>query len=627
MNLVKLIITNFRSVRAAQEFVFPEQPGLYFMAGVNEVEPRLGANAAGKSTVWDALFWCLYDRTPAGLRAGDVNNWGAGKGTEVSLIIEDDGIEYTVTRRWGPISWKLRARDLIGDKGDFDDEFDVDGKDPGNAVATLIRLGPDTFLQSVLMSQDGDMFLDLSGTDQAELFSRVMGLDAWLTRSRAASEAAAHQDGISRRLESEQAELRGMLTAAENEDFAGQADDWEAGRKRRLSALADEYEAAIDKNRELKAARDETAEEETNRRAIYQLTKDAAEGPRKDTGRAIADRSDYASMLAADQRRLEEVEAKLEELKETSTCPTCGLHVRKSEMFEASRKLSAEAAKLTRTVQATQKAAAGANTRAQALESAQERLDKAEQDARWDLDDAIDRAAAARRDLQFSESRLDDMERTAERLGKEVNPFADMVSRSADRVKSLRVSLAAIREDLDASEDRRSRLAYWVTGFKEIRLREISEALNELEIEVNSCCTALGLVDWELRFQVDRETKGGSLKRGFSVLVKSPHNRQAVPWAAWSGGEKQRLRLAGQMGLADLIRSRTGAGFPLEVWDEPTNALTPGGVDDLLESLAARARAEGRQIWLVDHRTHNFGGFAGGAVVTKTAAGSQISRT
>lgn len=627
MNLVKLVITNFRSVRAAQEFIFPEQPGLYFMAGVNEVEPRLGANAAGKSTVWDALFWCLFDRTPSGLRAGDVNNWGAGKGTEVSLIIEDDGVEYTITRRWGPISWKLRARDLIGDKGDFDDVVDVDGKDPGNPVAALIRLSGDTFLQSVLMSQDGDMFLDLSGTDQAELFSRVMGLDAWLVRSRAASDAAAEQDRISRRLESEEAQLRGMLATAEREDFVRQADDWEAGRKRRLSALADEYEQALDKNGELKTARDEAAEEETNRRAVYQLAKDAAEGPRRDMNQARADRSDYNSMLAADQRRLEEVEAKFEELKETSTCPTCGLHVRKSEMIDASRKLSAEAAKLTRIVQAAQKAAAGASTRAQELEAAQERLDRAEQDARGDLDDAIDRYARARRDLQFSETRLDDMERVAQGLTKELNPFDAMASRSQEHVAGLRVSLDSVRDDLDASEDRRSRLAYWVTGFKEIRLREISEALNELEIEVNSCCTALGLVDWELRFQVDRETKGGSLKRGFSVLVKSPHNRQAVPWAAWSGGEKQRLRLAGQMGLADLIRTRTGAGFPLEVWDEPTNALTPGGVDDLLESLAARARTEGRQIWLVDHRTHNFGGFAGGAVITKTAAGSQISQT
>jgi ABC-type multidrug transport system ATPase subunit len=78
------------------------------------------------------------------------------------------------------------------------------------------------------------------------------------------------------------------------------------------------------------------------------------------------------------------------------------------------------------------------------------------------------------------------------------------------------------------------------------------------------------------------------------------------------------------MGLADLIRSRTGAGIPLEVWDEPTAGLSPQGIRDLLECLRERAAREGRCVWLVDHRSHDFGGFAGGAVVRKTQGGTVI---
>jgi len=85
------------------------------------------------------------------------------------------------------------------------------------------------------------------------------------------------------------------------------------------------------------------------------------------------------------------------------------------------------------------------------------------------------------------------------------------------------------------------------------------------------------------------------------------------------------LRLAATMGLADLSRSRTGTPLGLEVWDEPTNGLSPQGIRDLLECLQERAQREQRQIWIVDHRSHEFGGFAGGVVVTKTAAGSRIS--
>jgi DNA repair exonuclease SbcCD ATPase subunit len=137
----------------------------------------------------------------------------------------------------------------------------------------------------------------------------------------------------------------------------------------------------------------------------------------------------------------------------------------------------------------------------------------------------------------------------------------------------------------------------------------------------------LGLIEWELGFQVDRETAKGTLQRGFNVAVLSPHNTKAVPWEAWSGGEGQRLRLAANMGLADLIRSRTGTTLNLEVWDEPTQGLSPRGVADLLESLAQRARNEGRQIWIVDHRSYDFGGFAGTATIVKSQSGSRIRQS
>jgi len=199
-----------------------------------------------------------------------------------------------------------------------------------------------------------------------------------------------------------------------------------------------------------------------------------------------------------------------------------------------------------------------------------------------------------------------------------------MQQRRDTRLAGIQRNLHEAREDLDTSERKRSLYSYWVRGFKEVRLGLIGEALIELEVEANSGVEALGLRGWELRFQVDRENKGGGVQRGFSVGVKSPLSVGIVPWEAWSGGEAQRLRIAAQMGVSDLARSRTGVDIPLEVWDEPTAGLSPGGVDDLLEALRARAIAEGREIWVVDHRTHAFGGFDGGATIIKTPSGSRI---
>lgn len=216
-------------------------------------------------------------------------------------------------------------------------------------------------------------------------------------------------------------------------------------------------------------------------------------------------------------------------------------------------------------------------------------------------------------------------ERETQSLRQDKNPFLMLQQKADQELKQVTSTIEALQNKLDALRASHSRLTYWVKGFKDLRLQLISTALQQLEIEVNSCLTQLGLDEWELRFDVDKETKSGSVQRGFAVKVLSPHNKGLVPWEVWSGGESQRLCLATTMGLSNLIRTNTCATLGLEVWDEPTNFLSSQGVSDLLESLSSRAMIEKRQIWVVDHRSLGFGSFDGiYTVVKETDNGSTI---
>jgi energy-coupling factor transporter ATP-binding protein EcfA2 len=135
---------------------------------------------------------------------------------------------------------------------------------------------------------------------------------------------------------------------------------------------------------------------------------------------------------------------------------------------------------------------------------------------------------------------------------------------------------------------------------------------------------SLGLEDWRISFSMDEETKSGSVKKGFSTFVKSPHNKTKVRWEAWSGGEGQRLRIAGSMGLINLILSRRGYTTNIEIWDEPSNYLSDPGIRNLLETLAMRAQTLDKQIWVVDHRTFEYGGFEKVIKIVKDKKGSHI---
>jgi energy-coupling factor transporter ATP-binding protein EcfA2 len=135
----------------------------------------------------------------------------------------------------------------------------------------------------------------------------------------------------------------------------------------------------------------------------------------------------------------------------------------------------------------------------------------------------------------------------------------------------------------------------------------------------------LGWVGWSVVFAVERETKAGTVARGFNVLVSSPESQEPVPWTSWSGGEMQRLRLAGAMGFGNLVANRRGKSS-LEIWDEPTAHLSAGGIADLLQWFRIRAEAENKTIWLIDHRSLDSGEFAGVFVARKENGSSTISR-
>lgn len=102
---------------------------------------------------------------------------------------------------------------------------------------------------------------------------------------------------------------------------------------------------------------------------------------------------------------------------------------------------------------------------------------------------------------------------------------------------------------------------------------------------------------------------------------------EPVNWNAWSGGESQRLRLAGSLGIADLITSRCPYVPTFEVFDEPSSYLSEAGITSLLDILADRARLMNKQIFLIDHRRLDSTKFDGVISVVKTHDGVEVNTT
>lgn len=619
-----LRIERFGSFVKEQVFNFPHKPGLYLMVGKNEVEPRLGGNAAGKSTIWKALTWLVHGKTPEGLKAGDVCSWDAKDGTTVAFVfMNEKGEPCCCKRTWKPNTWTLE----VCEAGETDlskplTKVDL-AKDPENALLTELRMTFDTWLCTVVMAQGEDYFLDMERGKQASLFGSVMALDEWEVRADRASAAATAEDKRLRELEREASHLNGRLAATNAHGIERMADDWDEKHKHRLQGLKMDHNNLCDRRKRLKNALDQaTRDEERVRDRTASLKRNEALEAEYDLVCAnVRKQEDALLKLDVETKALRNHAAHLEK---STECPLCKRPYDtkdwQQEVKRAERVLSAAVAEAKN----IQHVLDIARSRREVLEAEIDKQEDAGERARMDLHDAEADTRRARNDLLMCDKQLDAIEDVYEDAEREINPFREAIEKAKREARNLRAELARMQEYIDDSEMQHAIKSMWVRGFKEIRLREIAAALAELEVEVNSAVMALGLEDWELRFDVDRETKTKTVQRGFTVSVLGPGTDKPVPWAAWSGGEKQRLRVAGNAGLSDMVRTRTGCAFPLEVWDEPTNGLSPEGKQDLFEYLAERARIEERVIMLVDHQAHDFGGFAGVCTIVKTPSGSRI---
>jgi len=618
-----ITISGFRSFKEPQRFEFPQGPGLYFMQGRNDLEPRLQANGAGKSSIWDALTWCLFGKTSTGLKAGDVSNWETGKGTRVDLEFELEvgggWLLYQMTRTWSPNSWTLsNGMEPVTDLAN----------DPENLVLATLGLDYTTFHRAVLTAQNQPTFLDLDENAKATVFGSVLGLDSWVEASAKASRKASDQDSTSRGLEAALARIGGKLEtlrADATDDRASQ--DWEVDRqlrvdegvkiKRRLVSELSQIETdRLDVERLLQESETATA----GRRSKEAQAGEALENSRA-TCSALANQ---ASNLTSDISKAKKARNQYDQ---DGSCPTCGRplddhgsHGKDEAIADITRELDQLADDLATVFRLDVQAKAVVVAR----EAEYERVRK-------DADGDRELMAQIRATLETldgdrrkAELQLDRTEQELKDWRSRTNPFVEAQIRRRVELEELEAEELHQAHRLDRSHYQHSLFSFWVRGFKELRLSLISEALTELEVEVNNSLEILGLQGWKILFAPDRQTKGGKIQKGFSVGVVSPHSPDRAPWKAWSGGEAQRLRLAGAMGMADLVRSRLGVTLELEIWDEPSTGLSPEGVRDMLCALEARAQRYQRQVWIVDHTSHSFGGFAGGALIIKDAKGSRI---
>ncbi len=583
-----LTIQGFRSFAKKQTIDFESVPeGLTLVTGVNRFEPNLEGNGAGKSTIFEALTWCLFGKTSTNLKAGDIVNWKGEEKCIVEFCYLDNGIENLIVRTQSP--------NLLTLNGEVKTQEELE---------QVINFNLKSFIYSIFISQFGDKFVDLLPSDKMSVFTDIMGevLNKWTFYS---DKAKVRRDKTSEEiasLEKDKSNLEGKIQGIDVEDLSLKFKEWEEENltsikelEKRLSEVP--VVESLDDSK-IKELRKEIEELERKKKEYNDLIDELIKNKYKIEG--------VASVKEKNKGNLRSLGAK---------CPICKQTIDKEHIQFELNLLDSELEECTirkeeisNKISKNEKRFIRTKAEIEELSSEIKQVEKEEEMKAI----YIEKSVILKNDIFILKSKE--------------NPYESILKKNLKILEESKKQLNIILKSIEEKKKRFEAFKYLTKAFKDIRLMLTAEALTEFEVNVNNNIQKLGLSEeWRVRLNIMEETKSGTIKKGFTILVESPSNKSSVPFECWSGGEGQRLRLAVSLGLSDFIKDRRGINWNWIILDEPSQFLSETGIIQMIDSLKEKSVKDSMKIFLIDHRKlPSFGEFDSFIEVVKTREGSEI---
>ena len=224
LNIDKLYIKNFRSF-------YVDDDESYHIIDLNKRGPILicGPNGSGKTSIVEAIIWCLFGRLSDVRNAGDkIVNWSARKNCSVK-IITTDGYEIVRTRLCNGKSDLLILKDGIV----------VEGNDATNTSAQLtlnklFGLNFNSFISSVFFGQSSGSFLSFSDSRKKSVVEDLFGLSKLNYYARVAKDKINNCESIYQSFKSKISDTELLITSVRNDinKYKALSNEFEKNRKR-----------------------------------------------------------------------------------------------------------------------------------------------------------------------------------------------------------------------------------------------------------------------------------------------------------------------------------------------------------------------------------------------------------
>lgn len=597
--------------------------GLILLQGENVDNSSATSNGAGKSSIPDALCWAIYGTTARDVSGDKIVNNRAKKNTYASVMIEDDGFEYTITRHrkhaTNGNSVIVHSQNIA--TGELVDLTKGTDKETQEVINKIIGCGLDVFMSSIYAGQE--RMPDLPGMTDKQLkllLEEAAGVEILAdasaeVRSRhniAKTQLAHFQTSIER--------LETMLesTKLEADKSEVKVKEFEDGRKGRAQAhllkIKPIMASASDEENQL-ATFDEgaiKADMEKCRIALAERSSQDATLKALNAEVTMAERhvATTQAEAAALKRQLLSAKQAVDDVDNQvgKSCGECGktycehdLEVAKKARAAALEAKKGEVAPIAEELKRRTAALEEAKKKRDAFEASM--TDTSEVAARSnELAMKLRKIEALRASIASHKASIETHRANAKAELTAVNPWKSALEVIQKRIDEIEKSIIVSKYDLSKKEAEVALLTdavkvFGPAGVRAHILDTVTPFLNEQTAEYLG---ALSDGNLHAVWSTLSRTAKGELKEKFNIEVSD--DTGADTFAGLSGGEKRKVRLACAMALQDMVASRATKPLEMFIADEIDHALDEAGLERLMGVLDRKARERGTVI-VISHQS------------------------
>lgn len=545
----------FRSISATNFFSWKQldfefKPGVTLIDGINLDDNT--SEGSGKSSIVNALCWCLYGQLPKDVNIDDVIRTGQKSG-QVSVFLTD-GTEIKRTRK---------PNDLVIVTGQNAGQRGKDVKDTQKMINELIGMSFETFCQSVYFAQNyNNKFITANQEEKGKILSELQDLSIFDKASKKAAEMLRDAKAENLQLENKKLSKIGFhdLVQSEFKTFCELSDNFDTDKLKRLdTCIAETHRIGaqmIEVENELKSI---DLEHTLNSLEL-----------KMDESRKLKEKLDSIrkKLYHIKMLKLQQAQASSK-----SSCPTCGQKIEGNHNIHLDipddKELLNTETILSEEINAIDLECAGLINKKNRNSLLLERFNQ---------------LVEQRKMISKQVNEIESLN----------NPYLDKITELNEKSMILNNELILIDNKLAENTKYINNLEFLKLGYKEIKSYVFQNLLHELNNRVNKYLTELFDIPAYITF--DNISEEGEISKIKTSVTLDGYERSL---GLLSGGQFRRVQLAVDFALSDIVSNRSKNPINIRILDEVCKDLSENSMEKVVDILR---RMEGSTV-IIEHNS------------------------